>query len=212
MPTRSQSPEARHLAAMQRLVRVIQELSLARELADIQQIVRAAARDLTGCDGATFVLRDGDLCHYADEDAIAPLWKGCRFPMRACISGWAMIHRQSVTIADIYADDRIPHDAYRPTFVKSLVMVPIRQLDPLGAIGNYWAEPHAPTEEEVALLQTLADATSVAMVNVTLHEDKRARDRVRLDLEEALEAESRGLLALVDDVSVRIQALTDRLQ
>ena len=49
-------------------------------------------------------------------------------------------------IEDIYADDRIPHDAYRPTFVKSLAMVPIRTLDPVGAIGNYWAERHQPTE------------------------------------------------------------------
>jgi len=29
---------------------------------------------------------------YADEDAIGPLWKGQRFPMDHCISGWAMVH------------------------------------------------------------------------------------------------------------------------
>ncbi len=44
-------------------------------------VVRHAARELTGADGATFVLRDADKCFYADEDAIAPLWKGQRFPM-----------------------------------------------------------------------------------------------------------------------------------
>lgn len=42
-------------------------------------------------------------------------------------------------------------------------MVPIRRLDPIGAIGNYWAETHRPSEREVALRQALADATSVAM-------------------------------------------------
>src|SRR5881227_3603981 len=116
------------------LLEVIQRLSQARDLATVQEIVRAAARRLTGADGATFVLRDGDRCHYADEDAIEPLWKGQRFPMEVCISGWAMLNRQSAVIEDIYADSRIPHDAYRPTFVKSLVMVPIRTLDPVGAI------------------------------------------------------------------------------
>jgi hypothetical protein len=36
---------------------------------------------------------------------------------------------RAVAIEDIYLDDRIPHEAYRPTFVKSLAMLPIRQLD-----------------------------------------------------------------------------------
>lgn len=152
-----------------RLVSVIQQLSLARSMETIMAIVRRAARDLTGADGATFVLREGDLCHYADEDAIGPLWKGSRFPMSACISGWAMLNRQVAVIEDIYADPRIPADAYRPTFVQSLVMVPIRTESPIGAIGTYWATRHAATEEEVRFLQTLADSTSIAIENVMLY-------------------------------------------
>ncbi|MBL9038445.1 MAG: GAF domain-containing protein, partial [Archangium sp.] len=99
-----------------RLIEIIQELSLARSLESVMAIVRTAARQLTGADGATFVLRDGGNCYYADEDAISPLWKGRRFPLTACISGWAMLNKQSVAIEDIYLDARIPHDAYRPTF------------------------------------------------------------------------------------------------
>jgi putative two-component system response regulator len=150
------------------LISAIQQLSLARSVGDIQAIVRRTARRLTGADGATFVLRDGVDCYYADEDAIAPLWKGQRFPMSTCISGWVMLHRESAMVPDIYADDRIPADAYRPTFVKSLLMVPIRQFDPVGAIGNYWAEHHEPSEREVMLLQALADSTAVAMENVRM--------------------------------------------
>ncbi len=148
------------------LIAVVQRLSLARSVPEIQAIVRRAARRLTGADGATFVLRDGDHCFYADEDAIAPLWKGQRFPAEQCASGWVMRHRRPLAIPDIYLDDRIPHDAYRPTFVRSMAMVPIRRLDPLGAIGNYWATRHRPTEEEIELLQALADSTAVAMENV----------------------------------------------
>lgn len=113
------------------LVEVVQRLALARDLPAIQQVVRTPARRLSAADGATFVLRDGDRCHDADEDAIAPLWKGQRFPMSACVSGWAMLNRRPAVIPDIYADARTPHAAYRPTFVKSLVMVPIRTLDPV---------------------------------------------------------------------------------
>jgi hypothetical protein len=153
------------------LVEAIQRLSLARDLGEVQEVVRHAARVLTGADGATFILRDGDHCFYADEDAIAPLWKGQRFPMDMCISGWVMCHRASVVIEDIYADDRIPHDAYRPTFVKSLAVVPIRTLDPIGAIGNYWALPHAADAHELVLLQALADSTAVAIENVNSRQE-----------------------------------------
>jgi hypothetical protein len=89
--------------------------------------------------------------------------------MSACISGWAMLNRQHAVIEDIYADPRIPADAYRPTFVKSLVMVPIRTESPIGAIGNYWATRHLATDDEVRLLQTLADSSSIAIENVMLY-------------------------------------------
>jgi signal transduction histidine kinase/DNA-binding response OmpR family regulator len=169
-----------------RLVTAVQELSLARDFDSIRRIVRHAARELTGADGATLVLRDGDQCHYVDEDAISPLWKGKRFPLSACISGWAMLNRQSVAIEDIYADSRIPADAYRPTFVKSLLMVPIRSSDPIGAIGNYWASPHSADSREIELLEALANTTAVALENVRVYAELEQRVKERtLQLEAA---------------------------
>jgi signal transduction histidine kinase len=171
--------QEKYSRAMQHLVAAVQQLSLARDMDTIAMIVRDAARELTGADGATFVLRDGDLCYYVDENAIEPLWKGKRFPMSVCISGWAMLNKQSVVIKDIYQDSRIPIDAYRPTFVKSLAMVPIRTSSPIGAIGNYWAKYYVPSKEEVGLLQALADSTSIAVENVQLYLEleQRVKDR-----------------------------------
>ena len=151
------------LERMQQLVSVVQRLSLAHDLPAIMDIVRHAARALVHADGASFILRDGDNCFYAEEDAVGPLWKGQRFPMQACVSGWTMLNRQPAIIEDIYLDPRIPHDAYRPTFVKSLVMTPIRTAAPIGAIGVYWATPHLATKSEIQLLQALADSTSIAI-------------------------------------------------
>jgi GAF domain-containing protein len=102
-----------------------------------------------------------------------------RFPLETCISGWAILNKKAVAIEDIYQDDRVPHDAYRPTFVKSLVMVPIRTTEPIGAIGNYWAHKHAPTESEMVQLQSLADITSLTMENVNIYTEleQRVKDR-----------------------------------
>jgi len=184
-PTSSPHPEPPYLQTMQQLITVVQELSLARNLDTIMAIVRVAARKLTRADGASFVLRDKDQCFYADEDAIAPLWKGQRFPMTICIGGWTMRNRQPVVIENIYGDERIPYAAYQPTFVQSLAMVPIRTLSPIGAIGVYWADPHCPTAQEVDILQALADTTSVAMENVQVYTEleQRVQDRtVELEL------------------------------
>lgn len=166
-----------YIAAMEELVGVVKQLSHARDLESVMRIVRKAARELTGADGATFVLRDDDKCYYADEDAITPLWKGQRFPMSACISGWVMLNGKPAVIEDIYNDPRIPADAYRPTFVKSLAMVPIRTEAPVGAIGNYWAQRHQPRNEEVAILQALADVTSVAIENAQLYTELQGKVR-----------------------------------
>ncbi|KTC88676.1 response regulator [Fluoribacter dumoffii] len=163
-----------YVSAMEHLVKVVQDLSQANDIQTITEIVRFAARELTGADGATFVLKEGDFCYYVEENAIAPLWKGKRFPMKTCISGWVISHKQSAVIEDIYRDPRIPQDTYRPTFVKSLAMVPIRREDPIGAIGNYWAKKRLPTQEELSILQALADTTSVALKNAHLYIDLKA--------------------------------------
>src|ERR1043166_68130 len=188
---------------MWRLVTAVQDLSLARSLDAVMAIVRTAARELVGSDGATFVLRDDGLCYYADQDAIEPLWKGQRFPMSACISGWSMLNGRAAAIEDIYDDPRIPTDAYRPTFVKSLAMIPIRPGAAVGAIGVYWATPHRPTDREIELLQALANTTAVAMENVQvyLEMEKRVADRTR-----QLEATNRELEAFSYSVSHDLRA------
>jgi two-component system CheB/CheR fusion protein len=170
------------------LLATVRQLAFARDVATVTRVVRQAARTMTAADGVTFVLLDGGQCSYVDEDAIAPLWKGRRFPLDECISGWVMRHREPAVIPDIYTDPRVPHDAYRPTFVKSLAMVPVRNEDPLAAIGAYWARVHRASDEELAALLALADASSLALANVALYQE----------LQHALEREKRARLAAED--------------
>lgn len=164
-----------------RIVRMVEELSTITRFDEIQSHVARTAREIVGADGVTFVLREGTLCHYVEESAIGPLWKGQRFPMSACISGWSMLNASTAVVPDIYSDPRIPIDAYEPTFVRSLVMVPIGLKDPLGAIGAYWSNKRTFDQETVALLEGLARSTAsaVSMVHLqsmlTLAEERALR-------------------------------------
>jgi diguanylate cyclase (GGDEF)-like protein len=205
--------EAKTNHSVELLIEVVQRLSLAKTVEEIMAVVRTAARRLTGADGASFVLKDGDSCYYADEDAIAPLWKGQRFALASCISGWVMTTRESVAIPDVFEDPRIPLEAYRPTFVRSLAMVPIRTRNPLGAIGNYWASPFTPTSEQMKLLQALADSTAVAMENVRIREELEERVRQRTEELEAANQELRSQAVVRKQMEAKVLRLsiTDEL-
>lgn len=147
-----------------KLLSVAQDrLARAENLDEIIAIVRDSARAICSADGVTFVLRDGDKCHYVEEEAIGPLWKGQKFPMATCISGWAMMHGKTAVIEDIFVDDRIPHDVYRKTFVKSLIMTPVGKDGAVAAIGAYWSEFRAFSEREVAVIVALAASVANAL-------------------------------------------------
>ncbi len=106
-----------------------------------------------------------------------------------------MLNRQTAVVPDIYEDARIPHETYRPTFVKSLVMVPVRQEDPVAAIGAYWAQRHEATSEEQRVLQAIANAAALALRNVELDGE------LRLSVERERQARERAETAskLKDD-------------
>ncbi|MET7402357.1 GAF domain-containing protein [Dactylosporangium sp. NPDC005572] len=148
------------------LYTAVADLALVQDLEQAQQIIRSTARRLADAHGSTVVLLDHGYCFYADEDAVSPLWKGQRFPVQQCISGWSMLNRQPAIVPDIQVDERVPQEAYRPTFVKSLVIVPMRVEDPLGAIGAYWIQPHQVTDEELTRLQALAEAAGAALARL----------------------------------------------
>jgi len=183
------------------LVEAIEDLSGARSVEEVAAVVRSSARRISGADGATFVLRDEDQCVYLDEDAAGPLWKGRRFPISACISGWTMLNRQAAVIPDIYQDPRIAHDAYRPTFVKSLVMTPVRPSDPLAAIGAYWNRVRQPSLDEVMKLQVIARAAAAALESVRVYaEQADTLKRGRFQLRE-LDHRCKNTLAAVQSIA-----------
>lgn len=148
----------------------MEALAGARSRDAVINVLRAFARRAVGADGIAVVLREGDQCHYIAEDSMEPLWAGQRFPAETCVSGWAMLNRQTAVIPDIFNDPRVPVQAYSETFVRSMLMVPIGRIEPAAAVGAYWSEPCQPTDNEIALLEALARAASTALENGRLFE------------------------------------------
>jgi hypothetical protein len=88
-------------------------------------------------------------------------------PSRPCGRGSASrCTNEAVAIADVFKDHRIPIAIYRPTFVKSLAMVPIGEGECSGAVGAYWAQRHHATGTDLWALHTLAAAAAGALANI----------------------------------------------
>jgi two-component system CheB/CheR fusion protein len=148
------------------LMEVVEDVSAANSLEDLQSRLCKATRRIADADGVTFVMRDGAFCHYMAEDAVSPLWRGRRFPLVSCISGWCMLEGKAAVISDITVDLRIPQEAYKPTFVKSLVMTPIGVKDPIAALGVYWAKHVEPSRATIRMLEMVAHSAANALAAV----------------------------------------------
>jgi two-component sensor histidine kinase len=112
-----------------------------------------------------------------------------------------MLNKETAAIPDIYQDKRIPHDAYRPTFVKSLVMTPVRPSDPIAAIGAYWAVERQPTEDEVVKLEVMARATAAALENARLYASLTETLERRQFLLRELDHRCKNTLAAVQSIA-----------
>lgn len=155
-----------------RLTAAAKRLSAARSVDEIVTVLSKTARAIVGSDGIAVVLRDGDTCHYVAEDAIEPLWRGCRFPMAECVSGWAMLNRESVVIPDLESDPRVPQAAYARTSMRSLAMIPMGRPEAVAALGAYWCTLIEPDDATVRRLEVLAQVATTAFSRLSSLQDE----------------------------------------
>ncbi|WP_286773015.1 GAF domain-containing protein [Sphingomonas sp. 66-10] len=179
-----------------------ERLARARALDEVVDVVRKTARNVTDAQGVTFVVREGDHCHYIAEDAIAPLWAGRSFSLSECVPGWVMLHGEPAIIPDVRADPRVPKDFYRGTFVESVVMMPVRAGADEAAIGAYWSEPGAPDDTTVELIRMLARYVGAAIANVALQDSFELLNRTAAAV--AVERDLDTIVQMVTDAGVEL--------
>jgi PAS domain S-box-containing protein len=145
-----------------------ERLVMAGSVDEVVAVLRDTARATVGAQGVAVVMANDGCCSYVAEDADTVLWQGQSFPADQCISGWVMNHGETVAIADVRLDPRIPQDAYAPTFVRSLVMVPIGKPVPVAALGAYWADVRTHDDDTIKRLESLARLATIAIENARL--------------------------------------------
>jgi hypothetical protein len=143
--------------------------------ADIAAVLLAHGRAIAGADGIAVARREGEEIRYIGEDAIAPLWGRRRFPIGACLSGTAMLQNRAILVPDILDDLRVSLATYAPTFVRSLLMLPVGSVRPHLAIGAYWARTGPIDPQAVDLLSQLTGQARLVLERIQGCSRPRAR-------------------------------------
>jgi PAS domain S-box-containing protein len=170
---------------------------MASSVDEVVAVLRDTARATVDAQGVAVVLEDQGRCAYVAEDAVSALWQGQSFAADHCISGWVLRHGETAAISDVRVDSRIPQEAYAPTFVRSLVMVPIGRPVPVAALGAYWSDVREHDHDTIKRLESLARLATIAIENARL---TQARNRAA-----ALGAAQNRILELaVEDTALHV--------
>jgi two-component system, NtrC family, sensor kinase len=165
---------------------------ISRSAFDLQPVFETVAESavrLCGADRA-FIFRysDGLLKAVVARNAPSELEKFIRDnpirPGRDSAAGRAALERQKVHIPDVTVDPEYTFKSKDAAPVRTVLTVPIlKGKELLGVILTYRLEVNPFTDKQIGLLETFADQAAIAIENVRLFDEVRARTE---DLQESL--------------------------
>lgn len=129
-----------------------------------------------------------------------------RDTMERGLAGWVIRNRRGVLILDTSKDERWlmrPDDAVERSGAKSAICVPLLAREKLvGVLTLVHAKPNAFSDEQLDLMQAIADQAGIAVLNARLYTESQRQARVMTALAEGASAMNMSLR--MDDVFQRI--------
>ncbi|MEA2652245.1 MAG: hypothetical protein QOI85_1966 [Chloroflexota bacterium] len=199
---RSQEELARRVEAQRTLGEISARIAVIRHPGEILQSVVDAARRLIGSDGAHLTLMQpgGRVLRPTvvvggnrawTEDWLAQL----DFPVDGGINGLAAARGEVIHTDDYLVDPRIPHDEADQSVAERLAlrgMAAAPLLAPggevIGTLAVSFEQPHEFGDDELTLLQGLADQGAIAISNARLTEElERSREQYRYLVDESVD-------------------------
>lgn len=107
----------------------------------------------------------------------------------------AVMRGETVVISNVFTDPRFAYrEAARNEGLRSMLSIGLRTRDEtIGAVYLYTGEPHDFTEDEIRLVQSIANQAAVAIENAELYEESMEKQRIEQELALAGEIQA-GLL------------------
>jgi PAS domain S-box-containing protein len=206
------SPEPdRTKALLELLYHVSRELATALDLRTVLQRVLYEAIQNVGGERCSVVVLD-DASKAVDATIVygtqvhEHTTQQMRDTVERGLAGWVIRNRKGVYVPDTSKDERWlirPDDAIDKTGAKSAICVPLLARERLvGVLTLVHGKPNAFQEEQLDLMQAIADQAGVAVLNARLYTESQRQARVMTALAEGAAAMNASLR--MEDVYQRI--------
>jgi PAS domain S-box-containing protein len=216
----SQTQENLARARLELLYHVSRELATALDLRTVLQRVLYEAIQNVGGERCSIVVLD-DAGKAVDATIVygtqvhEHTTQQLRDTMERGLAGWVIRNRKGVLILDTSKDERWlmrPDDAVDKSGAKSAICVPLLTREQLvGVLTLVHPKPNAFLEEQLELMQAIADQAGVAVLNARLYTESQRQARVMTALAEGATAINASLR--MEDVYQRIlMQMTQALQ
>jgi signal transduction histidine kinase len=204
-------PQPSKVRRLERIVEISRHLSSTHDLTRLLQAIVDIATELTDSVGVSILLYDhtsGELRFEALPGFQDQNMKGMSVPLDSSVAGWIFSHRRPMVLQDATADPRIYREIDKSTQFQtdSLLGVPLMvNQQPIGVIEavNKKDKGHY-TEDDLAVLETLAGQAAIAIENVRLleklqdaNEELLRLDRMKSDFIAIASHELRTPLGLI---------------
>ncbi len=176
------------------LYRISRELASALNLRTVLQRVLYASLEHVGGERASIVVLndDGapiDATIVYGEQTLEHTTQQLRETVERGLAGWVVRQRQAVLVPDTSRDERWlrrPDDAETHSGAKSAICVPLLTREKLvGVLTLVHSQPHSFDEDDLALMQAIADQAGIAVLNARLYAESQRQARVMTALAES---------------------------
>jgi GAF domain-containing protein len=187
------------------LARMSQSIAQGVYIREILQLIVTMTAEMVGSKVCSLMLLDekGTSLSIEATQSISEEYKSKPpVPVKTSVSGRAVIEKRHIVVPDVAKDPGYTYpDIARKENLKSLLVIPMMiKGKPIGVLNCYTTEIHAFSDEEVQLVQTVANQAGVAI------EHTRAMEKA-LAAEEALE--SRKVIERAKGILMRKQNLSE---
>jgi PAS domain S-box-containing protein len=198
-------------ALLELLFHVSREVATALDLRTVLQRVLYEAMQNVGGERCSIVVLDDagkavDATIVYGKQVHEHTTQQLRDTMERGLAGWVIRNRKGVLVLDTSKDERWlmrPDDAIDRSGVKSAICVPLLARENLvGVLTLVHPAPNAFSQEQLDLMQAIADQTSVAVLNARLYTESQRQARVMTALAEGAAAMNASLR--MEDVYQRI--------
>jgi PAS domain S-box-containing protein len=203
--------EDRTKALLELLYHVSREVATALDLRTVlQRVLYEVIQNVGGERCSVVVLDDAgkavDATIVYGKQVHEHITQQMRDTMERGLAGWVIRNRKGALVLDTSKDERWlmrPDDAIDRSGVKSAICVPLLARENLvGVLTLVHAKPNAFTEEQLNLMQAIADQAGIAVLNARLYTESQRQARVMTALAEGAAAMNVSLR--MDDVYQRI--------